>query len=284
MFKDARALDRQRTATSFDRQMTAYARQAESWFDGSVGSVDRRLAHCDRLLHAASFHTARLAMTDGNRYLQATAQLQSDREVLAALRDDLLTGGANRQDVVGPPGWRSAAITDPDPADQEGVDEAGWNAWKKRNLDENGEVLGNPNSRKERERRRDEAYQAWIDSGAPHHGGTDFTPGNKHVRRERPSWEPPAHELGEPDWVPLQQKVRGDFREEMDALEDAATDPSAPGFRQHGAKTKPVPKRVLKHWKQDDQGRWFDTRYDEESNMAGPWDEPFDDEFEKDAW
>lgn len=105
MFKDARALDRQRTATSFDRQMTAYTKAAESWFDGTVGSVDRRLAHCDRLLHAASFHTARLAMTDGNRYLQATDQLRSDREVLAGLRDDLLTGGANRQDVVGPAGW-----------------------------------------------------------------------------------------------------------------------------------------------------------------------------------
>ena len=174
MFKDARALDRQRTATSFDRQMTAYARQAESWFDGSVGSVDRRLAHCDRLLHAASFHTARLAMTDGNRYLlQATDQLKSDREVLAALRDDLLTGGANRQDVTGPAGW------------------------------------------------------------TPRHAA-DFTPGNKHVRRERPSWEPPAHELGEPDWVPLQQKVRGDFREEMDALEDAEMGPDNPAFRQHG--------------------------------------------------
>ena len=174
MFKDARTLDRQRTATSFDRQMTAYTKAAESWFDGTVGSVDRRLAQCERLLHQTRFHTARMGINDSARYLAAADSLNADREVLAGLRDDLLTGGANRQDVVGPPGWRSA--------------------------------------------------------------GTAFTPGNKHVRRERPSWEPPAHELGEPDWVPLQQKVRGDFREEMDALEDAATDPSAPGFRQHGGR------------------------------------------------
>lgn len=174
MFKDSRTLDRQRTATSFDRQMAAYTNAAEKWFDGSVGSVDRRLAQCDRLLHMTRAHTARMDIQEAARYLRAAELLNSDREVLAGLRDDLLTGGANRQDVVGPPGWRSA--------------------------------------------------------------GTAFTPGNKHVRRERPSWEPPAHELGEPDWVPLQQKVRGDFREEMDALEDAATDPSAPGFRQHGGR------------------------------------------------
>ena len=105
MFKDARALDRQRTATSFDRQMTAYTRQAESWFDGSVSSVDRRLAHCDRLLHQTRAHTARMDIQEAARYLRAAELLNSDREVLAGLRDDLLTGGANRQDVTGPAGW-----------------------------------------------------------------------------------------------------------------------------------------------------------------------------------
>ena len=53
MFKDARALDRQRTATSFDRALATYTKVAESWFDGTVQSVDRRLAQCDRLLHTA---------------------------------------------------------------------------------------------------------------------------------------------------------------------------------------------------------------------------------------
>lgn len=176
MFKDARALDRQRTATSFDRALSAYTKTAESWFDGTVQSVDRRLAQCDRLLHTARATVARMTISDSNRYLAAAERLSDDRRVLEGLRDDLLTGASNREDVTGPPGWK------------------------------------------------------------PRHATDTFIPGNKHVRRERPSWEPPAHELGEPDWVPLQQKVRGDFREEMDALEDAATDPSAPGFRQHGGR------------------------------------------------
>lgn len=164
MFKDARSLDRQRTATSFDRQMTAYTKAAESWFDGTVGSVDRRLAQCERLLHQTRFHTARMGINDSARYLAAADSLNADREVLAGLRDDLLTGGANRQDVVGPPGYTA----------------------------------------------------------------------NKHDRPYRNPNEPGKHELGEPDWVPLQQKVRGDFRQEMADLEDAGTDPSTPGFRQHG--------------------------------------------------
>lgn len=106
MFKDARTLDRQRTATSFDKALSGYTKIAESWFDGSVGSVDRRLAQCNRLLHMARAHTARMDIQEAARYLAAADTLSSDREVLAGLRDDLLTGGANRQDVTGPAGWR----------------------------------------------------------------------------------------------------------------------------------------------------------------------------------
>lgn len=106
MFKDAQQLDRQRTASSFDKQQQRYAADAEKWFDGSVGSVDRRLASCENLLHRARFTVARMSLNDSHRYLEAAQSLDADRRVLQALRDDLLTGGANRVDVVGPPGWR----------------------------------------------------------------------------------------------------------------------------------------------------------------------------------
>ena len=109
MFKDAAALDRQRTATSFDKALGRYAAHAETWYDGTAGSVDRRLAVCERLLHSARATVARLSsLTDARRYLEAAADLDDDRRALIALRDDLLTGASSREDVVGPPGWRTA--------------------------------------------------------------------------------------------------------------------------------------------------------------------------------
>ena len=92
MFKDARALDRQRTATSFDRALSGYTKTAESWFDGTVGSVDRRLAQCDRLLHTTRATVARMTISDSNRYLIAGEKLSDDRRVLEGLREGLLTG------------------------------------------------------------------------------------------------------------------------------------------------------------------------------------------------
>lgn len=106
MFKDARQLDTQRTAASFDKGRERYAETAESWFNGSVGSVDKRLAACDKLIHNARFTVARLPTSDAQRYLEAAEDLSSDRRALLALRDDLLNGASNREDVSGPPGWR----------------------------------------------------------------------------------------------------------------------------------------------------------------------------------
>lgn len=108
MFKDARALDRQRTAASFDEALRRYAETTENFFDGSVGSLDRRLGVCDRLLHSARSVIGRLSTLDSRRYLRVAERLNEDRRALHALRDDLLTGASNREDVVGPPGWRAA--------------------------------------------------------------------------------------------------------------------------------------------------------------------------------
>jgi hypothetical protein len=108
MFKDSRALDRSRTDASFRLALRRYADDRERWFDGSVGSVDRRLGACERLLHSVRATVARLAITDSHRYLRAADELEADRRVLQGMRDDLLTGASSREDVIGPPGWRLA--------------------------------------------------------------------------------------------------------------------------------------------------------------------------------
>lgn len=109
MFRDARALDRHRTAASFEQALRRYAADAESWFDGSVGSVDARLAQCNKLAHVAAFTVARLDISATRGYLGAADSLDADRRALEAMREDLLTGGAGRQDVLGPPGWHTAS-------------------------------------------------------------------------------------------------------------------------------------------------------------------------------
>jgi hypothetical protein len=96
MFKDARATDRERTAASFDRAMGHYARGAESWFDGRVGSIDARLAVCERLRHAARATVARMDITHSGHYLGALEALESDHRALTALREDMLFGGQDR--------------------------------------------------------------------------------------------------------------------------------------------------------------------------------------------
>ena len=109
MFKNARELDYQRTDASFRLALRRYADAAESWYDGSIDSVDARLGSCQRLLHSIRATVARLAVTDAARFLRAADDLEADRRALVALRDDLLTGASGREDVVGPPGWRTAA-------------------------------------------------------------------------------------------------------------------------------------------------------------------------------
>lgn len=106
MFKDARALDRQRTDASLRLALRRYAEANEHWFDGSIGSIDRRLDHCTRLLHSARTIVGRLSISEASRYLCALNQLDADHLVLTGMKDDLLTGCANRTNVVGPPGWR----------------------------------------------------------------------------------------------------------------------------------------------------------------------------------
>lgn len=73
-----------------------YASRADDWFDGSVDSVDSRLAMCDKLLHQAR---AALGMGGiGNATaLDRVASLETDRKGLTSLREDLTNGMAYRE-------------------------------------------------------------------------------------------------------------------------------------------------------------------------------------------
>ena len=115
MFKDARELDRQRTASRFDQALRKYQSQSEKWFDGTVNSVDRRLGFCDRLLHSVRATVARLSQTESLRYLQAADELRGDRRYLEGLREDLLNGASGRADVSGLPGQRTASAKNATP-------------------------------------------------------------------------------------------------------------------------------------------------------------------------
>lgn len=95
MFRSAKALDRAKTHATFRQSMAEYRKTAESWFDGSVDSVDRRIAHVDRLLHHVRATVARLNFADAAPQLHAAQELSADRSRLAEFRHDLLTGAAD---------------------------------------------------------------------------------------------------------------------------------------------------------------------------------------------
>jgi hypothetical protein len=87
---------RSRATASVHTAAAQWHREAETWFDGTVESVDRRLAVCDRLLHEAR---RSLADNLGNsRRIAQVDSLEQARVALAGLRNDILTGGEWRHD------------------------------------------------------------------------------------------------------------------------------------------------------------------------------------------
>lgn len=107
MFRDARLQDRQRTASSFKQAYQRYLGSAEAFYDGSVGSLDHRIAAANKLLHACEFTTARLDTTDAAPYLRAANKLKSDVRALQGLREAALNGAAYYEEAD-PPGFHTA--------------------------------------------------------------------------------------------------------------------------------------------------------------------------------
>ena len=84
-YAESRGLTKPRTFTA---ALSDFRKDSDSWFDGSVGSVDRRLARCARLLHDAES----AAGEDPAKHLAVIAELSADRTALKNLRTDLLNG------------------------------------------------------------------------------------------------------------------------------------------------------------------------------------------------
>ena len=95
MFRSAKSLDRAQTHSTFRQGMAEYEKTAESWFDGSVDSIDRRLAKVDKLLHHTRTVISRLSFADSVPQLRAAQTLSADRASLVELKRNLLTGAAD---------------------------------------------------------------------------------------------------------------------------------------------------------------------------------------------
>jgi hypothetical protein len=93
----ADAAYRQKLADS-GRPATQWHREAEVWFDGSVESVDRRIAMCDRLLATSRRSLAEEGFTA--KHLAAVDGLDRQRGALEDLRHQLLTAGADREELL----------------------------------------------------------------------------------------------------------------------------------------------------------------------------------------
>lgn len=95
MFRSAKALDRAKTHATFRQAMASYEKTAESWYDGTVDAVDRRIAHVDKLLHHIRATVARMDFADSASQLRAAQTLSADRKQLVEFKRTLLTGAAD---------------------------------------------------------------------------------------------------------------------------------------------------------------------------------------------
>lgn len=99
------------SARTFTATLTEFRQKSDSWFDGTVESVDRRLSRCSKLLHVAQSS----AGEDPAAHLAVIAELSTDHTALKKLREDLLTGASGREAGYTPPGRRlaSRAVSEP---------------------------------------------------------------------------------------------------------------------------------------------------------------------------
>ena len=98
MFRSASQIDSERTASSLRRIKANWERTADNWFTGSVDSIDRRIALCERLIHQASQATARLLdRPESAHYMKLANDLQADHQALTQMRRDLLTAASDRE-------------------------------------------------------------------------------------------------------------------------------------------------------------------------------------------
>lgn len=98
MFRAASDIDAERTAAKVRELVSNWESSTDSWFDGSVESIDNRLAQCKKFANVCREATMRLMNhRDGIRYAAITTDLDIDRRSLEAMRRDLLTAATDRK-------------------------------------------------------------------------------------------------------------------------------------------------------------------------------------------
>jgi hypothetical protein len=83
----------------FTASLKNFRDSSTNWFDGTVRSVDQRLGRCARLLGAANAAAGLHPISESGQFIAAIQELSADRQALAGLREDLLTGGSGRENV-----------------------------------------------------------------------------------------------------------------------------------------------------------------------------------------
>jgi hypothetical protein len=100
MFREASAIDSERTATSI-RSLYAKYSDNENWFDGTPDSVDRRIAQAKKIANAAKAACVRLSGRNVvSQYIALAHEMDGDRTALEGLRRDLLTGAVDREPLT----------------------------------------------------------------------------------------------------------------------------------------------------------------------------------------
>lgn len=111
MFRSAMTRESDLAHRRFTAAMDHWQWTADRWFDGTVASVDERLAKLDKTLLFARDVAARLGGT-GAGFLCSNAlpNLEQSHRELKALRTDLLNGFSDRQAGSSPAGRRTANV------------------------------------------------------------------------------------------------------------------------------------------------------------------------------
>ena len=129
MFRSASTRQSELAERRFHAHMDHWKWTADQWFDGTVASVDERIAKLDNVILFARDVASRLGST-GAGFLcgNALPNLEHSRRELAAVRDSLLNGFSDRQAGARTPAdRRTAKVAALDPgSDINDYSDPGW--------------------------------------------------------------------------------------------------------------------------------------------------------------